>query len=207
MRVYERPSHGLSPAALRRLTATDRRGASFAALRVAVGLAMLVLSPVVLWWLFVPAGLVLTSSALLFVRRAAVASVERPALVLTGRPRWDGTTRRSWTIDADDPTAVAARLAAALDLELGESLDARDPADGPAEGTNRSRVLTGEHDGIIAWASSGAPHLRADGDRDGVWLRRDAESGAVILLSSEGRATAALKAAAASIATGPEVDA
>src|SRR5207247_1241674 len=71
-------------------------------------------------------GVVLLASVFLFVRDAAAAAIERPCLVLTGTPKWDGTRRTAWTIDADDAAMLAGRLADGLDSELGDALTAFD---------------------------------------------------------------------------------
>lgn len=199
MQVYERRPNGLSVA---QLTAQARRApgvAAFAAARGVVGIVLIGLLALPLGPLWALIGIALLASVFLFVRAAADGAVQRPALVLTGRPKWDGTRRTSWTIDADDAVDLARRLADALDEELGDSLTAFDE-DGAHRGATRNEVFAADAGpAVIAWGTRSRPRLAASEDVDGVWLRIDRSDEAVatvMLLANDGRGVDALRTAA-----------
>lgn len=203
MRVYERRPSGLKRAELRAQAARDPRAARWAAARAVAGIALVasIALPFGLLWALV--GATLVGSTLLFARDAANAAIERPSLLLRARPKWEGTTRTNWSIEADDPLAVAGRLAAELDEMLGEPLTAF--VDDGEEGTTRRQAFAAAGDGVAdrpsisAWAVRGAPRLAAVGDVEGVWLRVDRSPDGpptVTVLANEGAATDALTQAA-----------
>jgi len=200
VRVYDKRPSGLGAADLRAQAERDPRGAAFAAARLLAGVVLvgMVGAPVGLLWLVL--GVVLTASAFRFVGAAAGAAIARPALVLTGRPKWDGVRRTSWALEtegADQARAVGRRLAEELDVELGDSLTAFDE-DGRHRGATRGEVFDGDAPGLIAWAVRGRPKLAAGDEADGVWLRLDpGETGdRIMVLANDGRAADALRAAA-----------
>ena len=162
-----------------------------------VALMACIAVPFGLLWALVGAALV--GSTLLFARDAANAAIQRPSLLLRARPKWEGTTRTNWSVEADDPLAVAGSLAAELDEMLGEPLTAF--VDDGEEGTTRRQAFAadGERPAISAWAMRGAPRLAATGDAEGVWLRVDRSPDGpptVTVLANEGAATDALTQAA-----------
>lgn len=202
MRVYERRPSGLSVAELSAQATRDPGAARRAAARGIVGVALVacVALPFGLLWLLLGAGLL--GSMVLFARDAAAGAIERPSLVLRGRPKWDGVTRTHWSIEADDPVAVGRRLAERLDDALGESLTAFDRGDAN-EGTTRRQAFSADATApaIVAWSTRDRPRLAAAGDADGVWLRiepspPDGGAAKVTVLANDGPATAALTQAA-----------
>ncbi|MFN8051715.1 MAG: hypothetical protein U0Q22_09780 [Acidimicrobiales bacterium] len=198
MQVYEKRPSGLSVRDLRSYAARAPRHAAFAAMRLVVGLALVACIVFPLGFLWFLLGLVSLASVFLFVREAATAAIVRPALVLTGLPKWDGTRRTSWVVDADDPLVHGEALAAALDDELGASLTAFDEG-ADFRGTTRAEVFGGAGDlpAIIAWGVGRKPRLAATADVDGVWMRvdpgADGAAPAVTLLANTGTAVDALK--------------
>lgn len=200
MHVYERRPNGLSPQQLLDHARSEPRAAAFAAVRGVGGIVLMGLLTAPLGWLWFVLGVASLSSVFVFVRSAAEAAIRRPALVLTGRPKWDGTRRTSWSIDAADPVEVARELAGAVDAELGDSLTAFDEESGHRGATRNEVFVDPSRSAVIAWSvGGGRPRLAAVDDVVGVWLRVDREEGgaaAVMLLASEGPAVEALLTAA-----------
>lgn len=195
MRVYERRPSGLAPSELAAHARARPADAVFAAARLVLGVVGIAFVGAPLGVLWMIAGVALVGSAFRFVGAAGAAAMERPALVLTGTPKWDGVKRTSWRIDADEPLASAQALAGLLDTELGDALTAFD--EGPRyQGTTRREAFApaAPHPVIIAWGVGRKARLAADGDTNGVWMRL--EDGAVTLLSDGGSATEALTTAA-----------
>ena len=162
-----------------------------------VGIGLIAAPAGIVWFLI---GVALLVSVFAFVRDAAAAAVDRPSLILTGTPKWDGVRRTSWSLEADDPVAVARSLTEQLDGELGASLTALD------EGTDYRGTTRNEAFGsttaaaLVAWGVDKKPRLAATGEVEGVWLRLDRESegaaATVTVLANPGRAVEALKRAA-----------
>ena len=127
MHVHERRPSGLAPRDLLSYGRARRSEGRSAAVRLiaAVVLMVAILAPLGILWFVL--GFALLASLVGFVRRAAVAALARPALVLTGTPKWEGTRRVSWMIEADDDAqlvAAASALTAALSAELGTPVTA-----------------------------------------------------------------------------------
>ena len=185
MHVHERRPSGLAPRDLLSYGRARRSEGRSAAVRLiaAVVLMVAILAPLGILWFVL--GFALLASLVGFVRRAAVAALARPALVLTGTPKWEGTRRVSWMIEADDDAqlvAAASALTAALSAELGTPVTA---------------VVDDDGSTVSAWGVGRAPRLAADGATDGVWLRidppaDDAPISKVTVLCNEGAARAAL---------------
>lgn len=197
MRVYERRPSGLAPVQLAALARARPAHAGFAVARVVVGVVLIGLLALPGGPLWGALGTLLLASSFGFVRAAGRHAMERPALVLTGRPKWDGVRRVSWVVEADDPVAAARRIADGLDGELGDSLTASGDGD-DRRGTTRRAAFdaAGAEPVLVGWSIAGRPTLTADGAADGVWLRIDPSTEGppvVTLLTNEGPAEEALK--------------
>jgi len=148
-----------------------------------------------LGFLWVVVGIALLASVFLFVKAAGEAALVRPALVLTGTPKWDGTRRTAWSIESDDLPESLKKLAAGLDAELGDSLTAYDQGD-DFHGITRTEAFgSPTHPVLFAWGVGGKPRLAAREDVDGVWIRMEyntADALVATVLANEGRAVDAL---------------
>lgn len=194
MRVYERRPSGLELADLKAHARRNRASARFAAGRLLTGVVLVgcVVFPLGALWLLI--GVALIASVGLFMRGAARAAVERPALVFIGLPKWDGTRRTAWSVEADDLTASLSGLMDGLDEELGAALMAADDA-GEFTGLSRRAALEPhELPVLLAWGVGRKPRLAAEGDGEGVWIRiepspsHDGVGRTATVLANEGRA-------------------
>lgn len=196
MQVYEKRPSGLGAKELRDHARRDRNGAVFAAGRAVVGVVLIGLIGAPLGLLWAVLGIASLASVFLFVKAAGEAAVVRPALVLTGTPKWDGTRRTAWSVESDDLPSSLESLAAALDGELGASLTAYDEGSERRGITRREAFGAPTHPVLFAWGARGRPTLAATGDADGVWIRMEydeADSLVATVLANEGRAVEALK--------------
>lgn len=206
MQVYEKRPSGLALDDLRSYASRHRGAAAFAAARTIAGLVLFAFFGTSLGVVLFVVGLALLASTVPFVRGSADAALERPAMVLTNRPRWDGVRRRIWELEAGDGDVVAlgAGLARALDVEFGDSLTTFDE-EGNFRGDTRSAVFSREAHapGQLAWSVDGRLSVRPTPEADGVWLRieraepDDPASMKVTVVTNEGEATERLKVAAA----------
>lgn len=194
MQVYEKRPSGLGPELMAHAR-RDRGGASFAVGRALVGVVLIALLGAPLGPLWAILGVGLLGSSFLFVQAAGRAAIRRPALILTGTPKWDGTRRTSWSIEADDPAVAARALADGLDHALGASMMAADEGES-FRGVGRREAFESTVPVQIAWGVGRAAKLTATEDVEGVWMRIDPGAGAeaktVTLLANEGRAREAL---------------
>lgn len=206
MQVYEKRPSGLAPDDIKTYSKQHPGPAAFALVRTLAGLVLLGFVTTELGPVLFVVGLLLLASTYPFVRSVAKAAINRPALLLTGQPRWDGVRRKVWTIDVGDGDVSAAgrALAEAIDHELGDSLVAFDEL-GDFRGDTRDAVFAvdAHAPGQIAWAVEGRPSIALSPDANGVWLRiervrpDDDESPLkVTVISNEGAATKALTTAA-----------
>jgi hypothetical protein len=191
VQVYEKRPSGLGAKELNAHVARDRPGAIFAAARLVVGVVLvgLVGAPLGFLWLLI--GVALVASVFLFVKAAGAAAVIHPALVLTGRPKWDGTRRTAWAIEADDLPDALRRLTDGLDAELGPSLTAYDEGSDYRGITRREAFGAPEHPVLFAWGVGGRARLKATDDVQGVWIRmeyNDSNELVATVLANEGRA-------------------
>lgn len=190
MQVYEKPPSGLGPE-LGRHALANRAGAAFALARVAVGVLLMGLLAFPLGWLWFTLGVVSFASGFLFVKAAARAALVRPALVLTGRPKWDGTRRLAWRLDSDDLPATLMHLTEGLDAECGSALTAFDLGDDYRGITRTEAFGSPEHPVLFAWGIDSPARLKANDDVVGIWLRMEydeADELRATLLANEGRA-------------------
>lgn len=199
MQVYEKRPTGLGAKQLSAQAARDRRGAVFAAARAVVGVVLIGLIGAPFGPLWALLGVGLLASVFVFVKAAGDAALVRPALVLTGRPKWDGTRRTAWAVESDDlPTSLRA-LTGALDADLGASLTAYDEG-ADYRGITRTEAFGAPtHPVMFAWGVGGRPRLKADGDAEGVWIRMEYDAGdslVATVLANDGPAVDILKQAA-----------
>ncbi len=190
MQVYEKRPSGLGPE-LGRHARTDRTGAAFALARVVVGILLMGLLTFPLGWLWFTLGVVSFASGFLFVRAAARAALVRPALVLTGRPKWDGTRRSAWRVESDDLPATLMHLTEGLDAECGSALTAYDLGDDYRGITRTEAFGSPEHPVLFAWGIDSPARLKANDDAMGIWLRMDYDDANELratVLANEGRA-------------------
>lgn len=194
MRVYERRPSGLELADLKAHARRHRASARFAAGRLLAGVVLVgcVVFPLGALWFLI--GVALIASVGLFMRGASRDAVERPALVFMGLPKWDGTRRTAWSIEADDLTGSLAGLMDGLDSELGDALMAADESGEYTGLSRRAAIEPNDLPVLLAWGVGGKARLAADGDREGVWIRiepspsRDGEGRTATVLANEGRA-------------------
>lgn len=196
MQVYEKRPSGLGAKELSAHARRDRNGALFAAARVVVGVVLIGLIGAPLGFLWFVLGVASLASVFLFVKAAGDAALVRPALVLTGRPKWDGTRRTAWSVESDDLPDSLQRLATSLDAELGASLTAYD-AGADYRGITRTEAFGApEHPVVFAWGVDGKARLKATDDIAGVWIRMEYNDADVLIatvLANEGRAVETLK--------------
>jgi len=197
VQVYEKVPTGLRLEELRAHAKRHPQAAAFAAVRGVAGLvaiACITLPFGIIWFV---AGVALLASVFMFARAAGEGAVIRPALMITGRPKWDGVRRTSWRIEADDVVAQALALADGLDAELGESLTAIDEGTGYRGTTRREAFDSPPGPVVIAWGIDQRARLAADGDRQGVWLRLEVlevdQPPVITILANTGRALEVLK--------------
>lgn len=196
MQVYEKRPSGLGAKELRAQADRDRRGAMFAAARAVAGIVLVGLIGAPLGPLWALIGIACLASVFVFVRAAGAAAIVRPALILTGTPKWDGTRRTSWSIEADDLIDAVRRLADGLDAELGESLTAFDEGAEYRGVTRRAAFDEPIHPVMLAWGVGGKARLKATEEVDGVWIRLESRvSGpsTATVLANPGRAVDTLK--------------
>lgn len=196
MQVYEKRPSGLGVKELSAHVRRDRNGALFAAGRAVVGVVLIGLIGVPLGFLWFVLGVASLASVFLFVKAAGEAALVRPALVLTGLPKWDGTRRTAWAVESDDLPESLRRLATGLDAELGASLTAYDEG-ADYRGISRQEAFGApEHPVVFAWGAEGKARLKATGDVAGVWIRmeyNDADVLVATVLANEGRAVETLE--------------
>lgn len=195
MQVYEKRPSGLGAKELKAHARRDRNGAIFAAVRGVVGVVLVGLIGAPLGLLWASLGVASLASVFLFVKAAGEAAVIRPALLLTGRPKWDGTRRTSWSIESDDLPASLMALTSALDAELGPSLTAYDEGDDYRGITRREAFGSPTHPVLFAWGVDGKARLKATDEVEGVWIRMEYDASNELIatvLANEGRAVGAL---------------
>ena len=195
MQVYEKRPSGLSVEQLTAHARADRRSALLALARGIAGIVLIGCLGLPFGVLWAVIGVGLLASVFLFVRDAAGAAVRRPALVLTGRPKWDGVRRTAWSVESDDLPDSLRRLTDGLDAELGASLTAYDQGADYRGITRREAFDAPTHPVLFAWGVGGKPRLAATDDVEGVWIRMEYDRSSNLVatvLANEGRAVAAL---------------
>ena len=195
MQVYQKRPSGLGAKELSAHARRDRRGALFAAGRAVVGVVLIGLIGAPLGFVWFVLGVASLASVFLFAKAAGDAALVRPALVLTGRPKWDGTRRTAWSVVSDDLPDTLQRLATGLDAALGASLTAYDEGSTYRGITRREAFDAPEHPVVFAWGIDGKARLKATDDVSGVWIRMEyntADALIATVLANEGRAVDAL---------------
>ena len=186
--------------------ARQRYGRPFewAVVRFVIGIVLLigVVMPYPVVW--VGGGVVLISTSFRLFDMIADASVQRPALVCTGSPKWGGMRRDSWRLDVDPigENSLAQSFAIVIELLADRVTKAAgDPlvftaSDGGTEPTTlRAGLGQREHPRLMSWRIGGPPKATAADDHEGVWMRCDFDEhgpAAVSLLVSHGAHSEAL---------------
>jgi hypothetical protein len=208
VQVYRRLPTGLSAAAIRSAASAEPVSARWAALRLAVGI-VLVLVPVVVAsaWpvMFIGAALVLW--ALRFSEISRAYEVDLPAMMLRSLVRFGKTRSEAWQIEADDRAGLvnAVRdLTLQLDQKFGPARIAFVDDNLPEPAVFDEVFAHPSRSGILAWAPEGGASVFADDSAEGIWLRSDPTidgetARTVTVLASTGEMSDALVAAARSV--------
>ena len=194
MRVYRKRPSGLAPSDLRRAARVSPARAAAAVGAVGAAIFCFALIGTDFGGMWVLLGLAFLASTLFFALYSGTLAIERPSIVLSSRPKWDGQVRTAWLVKSDDPVASATSLALALDEELGRSLVAVIADDGRPTGTPlRTALRQTEQPVLVGWSTADdrPPSLDVGKNMEGIWLRVDitGTGGTASLLASEGEAT------------------
>ena len=194
MRVYRKRPSGLAPADLRRAARVSPQRAAAAVGAVGAGIVCFALIGSDFGGMWALLGLAFMASTLFFAMYSGSLAIERPSIVLSSRPKWDGQVRTAWLVKSDDPVASATSIALALDEELGRSLVAVIADDGRPTGTPlRTALRQSEQPVLVGWSTveDRPPSLDVGRDMEGIWLRVDVNDsgGTASLLASDGNAT------------------